>query len=48
MQIIFASTGPMPLIYYSANQQHSSCKQIFTSRVENTMDPDQMASSEAS
>ena len=35
-------------IFYLVNLQHSSYKHAFTSRVENSVDPDQMASSEAS
>ena len=37
-----------PPNFYSFKMQHSSYKDVFTSRVENSVDPDQMASSEAS
>ena len=35
-------------IFYPVNLQHSSSMHIFSIRVENSVDPDQMASSEAS
>ena len=34
--------------FYPVNLQHSSCKHVFSIRAENTVDPDQMASPEAS
>ena len=37
-----------PPIFYPCHQQHSNYKHVFSIRVENTDDPDQMASSEAS
>ena len=33
--------------FYPVNLQHSSCKNVFSIRIENNVDPDQMASSEA-
>ena len=38
-----------PPHFYPVNPQHSSCKHVhvFSMRVENSVDPDQMASSEA-
>ena len=35
-------------LVYPVNLQYSSCKDVFSIRVENSVDPDQMASSEAS
>ena len=43
----FFITTLLPNIYL-VNLQHSSCKHVFSIRVENSVDPDQMASSEAS
>ena len=37
-----------PPQFYPVNLQNSSCKHVFSIRVENRVDPDQMASSEAS
>ena len=37
-----------PPQFYPVNQQHSGCKHIFSIRVENSVDPDQIASTEAS
>ena len=34
--------------FYLVNLQHSSCKHTFSISVENSVDPDQMASPEAS
>ena len=34
--------------FYPFNLQHSSCKHVFSIRMEGSVDPDQMASSEAS
>ena len=41
---------PNSYIYllYPVNLLHSSCKHVFSIRVENSVDPDQMASSETS
>ena len=45
LNIFYAVTLPN---CYTVNLQHSSCKHIFPIRVENSVDPVQMASSEAS
>ena len=37
-----------PPKFLSFNLHHSSCKHVFSIRVQNTVDPDQMASLEAS
>ena len=37
-----------PQFFYPVNLQHSSCKLVFSIRVDNSVDPDQLASSEAS
>ena len=34
--------------FYPVNMQHSSCKHVFSIKVENSVDPDQMASFKAS
>ena len=47
MLIIFCTTL-LPNSYFCFNMQHSSCKHVFSIRLENDVDPDQMASSEAS
>ena len=39
-------TTLLPL-FYPINMQHSSCKHVFSIRVETSVNPDQMASSEA-
>ena len=35
------------LVFYPVDLQHSRCKHTFSVRVENSVDPDQLASSEA-
>ena len=42
------SESSATLLLYLLNLQHSSCKHVFSIRKENSMNPDQMASSEAS
>ena len=36
------------ILFYLVNLQHFSCKQVVSSRLENNVDPDQVASLEAS
>ena len=38
----------MTILLSNVNWQHSKCKHVFPMRVGNSVDPDQMASSEAS
>ena len=44
---IFQLTSKLLLKFLSVNLQHSTCKHVFSIRVESSVDPDQMASSEA-